>query len=70
MKDNEIEIVLATKAFGLGINIPIIRHVVHVGLSESLSLWMQEFGRAGRDGLQAYAQLLICEREDFKKVQY
>ena len=56
--------VIATKAFGLGINIPNIRHVVHVRLPERLSLWMQEFGRAGRDGEQAYADLFFFEREN------
>lgn len=70
MKNNEIDIIVATKAFGLGVNIPSIRHVVHVGLPESVSLWMQEFGRAGRDGQQAYAHLFFCEREDLKKVKY
>lgn len=51
MKNNEIDLV-ATKAFGLGITILSIRNIVHVGLPESLSLRMQEYGQ-GRDGQQA-----------------
>ncbi len=59
---------VATKAFRVGVNLPGIRHVVHVGLPENLSLFAQEFGRAGRDGKPAHAHLLVCEYVDMKRL--
>lgn len=70
VKDGTIDILVATKAFGLGINLPNIRHVFHVGLPESLAAWMQEYGRAGRDGHPAHAHLLVCDHEDMKKLNF
>ena len=70
MKNEEIQILVATKAFGMGINLPGIRHVIQVGLPENLSLWMQEIGRAGRDGMEAFAHLLVCENEDVGRLRY
>lgn len=70
MKAGEIDILIATKAFGMGVNLPDVRHIIHVGLPENLSTWVQEFGRAGRDGHKATATLLICESQDLKKLQF
>lgn len=70
MRDGKFDILLATKAFGLGVNLPDIRHVIHLGLPESLSSWMQEFGRAGRDGAEAHAHLLLCDYEDMSKLNF
>ena len=70
MREGKIDILVATKAFGLGVNLQDIRHVIHVGLPESLSSWMQEFGRAGRDGVEAHAHLLLCDHEDMSKLNY
>ena len=50
-------IVLATSALGMGVNIRNIRHVVHVGLPSDVEAYIQELGRAGRDGNQSYACL-------------
>jgi ATP-dependent DNA helicase RecQ len=54
-------LMLATPAFGLGINKPDIRMVVHAEVPGSIEAYYQEVGRAGRDGLPAFAYLLYDE---------
>lgn len=46
---------VATAAFGMGIDHPGIRHVICCGVPDSLYSWVQEFGRTGRDGQPATA---------------
>lgn len=69
-KSNEIQVLVATKAFGMGVNLPNVRHIINVGSTENLSLWMQECGRAGRDGAEAFAHLFVCKYIDMKKLTY
>ena len=54
-KSGEMQAIVATHAFGLGINKPNVRYVICSGLPPSLSAWAQEFDRAGRDGNQLFA---------------
>ena len=57
-KSGQVQTIVATKAFGMGIDKPDIRHVIRNGVPESILSWAQKLGRAGRDGNQACATIL------------
>lgn len=60
---SEFDIVVATSAFGLGVDYDQVRSVVHVCLPETVDRWYQEIGRGGRDGYKSVAVALTCKED-------
>lgn len=65
-QNDQIRVMAATNAFGMGIDKPDVRIVVHADLPDSIEAYFQEAGRAGRDGQQAYAVLLYQKNDRTK----
>jgi ATP-dependent DNA helicase RecQ len=61
--EGRLEVVVATNAFGMGIDRPDVRAVIHLGPPGSVEAYYQEVGRAGRDGAPALGLLLISARD-------
>lgn len=66
---NDIEWIIATSAFGMGVHKTNIRHIIHETMSPTLSSYMQEIGRAARDGQDALATVL-CTQTDYDVLQF
>lgn len=62
-KNNKIRVMVSTNAFGMGIDKPDVRIVVHLGLNQDLESYFQEAGRAGRDEKKAYALILFNDSD-------
>lgn len=65
-REGKTRVMVATNAFGMGIDKPDVRTVIHLDLPDSLEAYFQEAGRAGRDGERAYAILLYNKGDDTK----
>ncbi|ANU22986.1 RecQ family ATP-dependent DNA helicase [Planococcus donghaensis] len=63
-QNGEVEWICSTNAFGMGVHIPNIRQVIHFQVPTSIEGYVQEVGRAGRDGLPALATLLYARGDE------
>jgi ATP-dependent DNA helicase RecQ len=65
-QEDRTRVIVATNAFGMGIDKPDVRLVIHIDCPDSIEAYFQEAGRAGRDGRQAYAVMLYNSGDERK----
>lgn len=65
-QQDKTRVIVATNAFGMGIDKPDVRLVIHIDCPDSIEAYFQEAGRAGRDGQKAYAVLLYNDADERK----
>ena len=67
-QEDKVRVMVATNAFGMGIDKPDVRVVIHIDCPDCLEAYFQEAGRAGRDGKKSYA-VLLYDNNDRSKLQ-
>ncbi len=65
---NDAQVMVATNAFGMGIDKPDVKTVIHLNLPENIENYYQEAGRAGRNGQKAYG-VILYEKDDINRLQ-
>ena len=65
-QSDQVRVMVATNAFGMGIDKPDVRVVIHIDCPDSIEAYFQEAGRAGRDGQKSYAVLLFNDNDQRK----
>ena len=65
-QNDQVRVMVSTNAFGMGIDKPDVRLVIHIDCPDSIEAYFQEAGRAGRDGFKAYAVLLYNDADERK----
>lgn len=69
-KEAKLDVIVTTKAFGMGVNKPDVRHTLHAGMPSSMEAFYQEAGRAGRDRQPSYCHLLLRPEPDDASLIY
>lgn len=67
--NDQLDVICATSAFGMGINKPNIRYVIHYHMPNDLEAYVQEIGRCSRDGRPGIA-VLLYEPGDLKRQEF
>ena len=70
MKKGEINLLVATAGFAMGLNIPGVSNIIQIGFPQNLSLFSKELGRSGREGSKSSAYIFISEQYDLKRLSY
>ena len=63
-KAGQLDVIVTTKAFGMGVNKPDVRHTLHAGMPSSMEAFYQEAGRAGRDRQPSFCHMLLRPEPD------